>query len=80
MKFTGCLWVLGMGLCLAAGAEGFQAGFARTDLTPAVGAQMPGGYNEHLSKGVRDPLFAEAAVFTSGETTVAVVGVDLIMI
>ncbi len=83
MKFTGCVWVLGMVLGLAgaaAGAEAFQAGFARADLTPAVGAQMPGGYNEHLSKGVRDPLFAEAAVFTSGETTVAVVGVDLIMI
>lgn len=58
----------------------FRAGFARTDLTPPVGAEVPGGFHKSFSKGIHDPLFAEAAVFSDGTTQVAVVGVDLIML
>lgn len=61
-------------------ADAFQAGFARTDITPPAGAQIPGGMAINLAGGVRDPLFAEAAVFSSGGVTAAVVGVDLLMI
>ena len=61
-------------------ADAFQAGFARTDITPAAGAEIPGGMAINLADGVRDPLFAEAAVFSSGGVAAAVVGVDLLMI
>lgn len=57
-----------------------RAGFARTDLTPAVGGEIPGGFGKNLSKGVHDPLWSEAAYFTDGITELAVVGVDLLMI
>lgn len=57
-----------------------RAGFARTDLTPAVGLEIPGGFNKNFSKGVHDPLWAEAAYFSNGAITLAIVGVDLIVI
>ncbi|MCP4644572.1 MAG: hypothetical protein GY851_29275 [bacterium] len=61
-------------------APPLRAGFARTDLTPAVGTEMPGGFSKRLSKGIHDPLWAEAAYFNDGNTELAVVGIDLIMI
>ncbi len=57
-----------------------RAGFARTDITPAVGMEIPGGFGKNFSKGVHDPLWVEAAYFTDGITQLAVAGVDLIMI
>ncbi|HPO16328.1 MAG TPA: nucleoside hydrolase [Candidatus Hydrogenedentes bacterium] len=57
-----------------------RAGFARTDVTPAVGGEIPGGFGKNMSKGVHDPLWAEAAYFTDGITQLAVVGADLLMI
>ncbi len=61
-------------------AAALRAGFARLDITPPVGAEMPGGYGKHISTGVRDPLWVEAAWFSDGKTETALVGVDLIMI
>ncbi len=57
-----------------------RAGFARTDITPAVGSEMPGGFQKNFAKGVHDQLWVEAAFFANGSTELAVVGVDLIMI
>ena len=57
-----------------------RAGFARSDLTPSVGMEIPGGFAKNFSKGVHDPLWAEAAYFSNGTVTLAVVGVDLINI
>lgn len=56
-----------------------RAGFARTDVTPSVGAEMPGGFQKNFAKGIHDPLWVEAAYFTDGAVELAVVGVDLIM-
>ena len=56
------------------------AGFARVDLTPPVGAEMPGGFGKHPSEGIHDPLWSEAAYFDDGTTQLAGVGVELIMI
>ena len=61
-------------------ASPLKAGFARIDITPPVGAEMPGGFGKNPSKGIHDPLFAEAAYFANGSIELAVVGVDLIMI
>ncbi len=57
-----------------------RAGFARTEVTPAVGMEIPGGFAKNFSTGVHDPLWAEAAYFTDGTVRLAVVGVDLIVI
>lgn len=57
-----------------------RAGFARVDVTPPIGAQIPGGFNKNISTGVRDPLWAEAAVFVNDAMALAVVGVDTLMI
>ncbi|HOV73356.1 MAG TPA: hypothetical protein P5318_13575 [Candidatus Hydrogenedentes bacterium] len=57
----------------------FTAGFARVDITPAAGCEIPGGFAKNIAKGVHDPLFVEAAVFTNGTTSMAVVGADIIM-
>ena len=57
-----------------------RAGFARTEVTPAVGAEMPGGFQKNFATGVHDPLWIEAAYFGNEAVELAVVGVDLIMI
>ena len=63
-----------------AAAASLRAGFARTDLTPTVGMEIPGGFNKNFSTGVHDPLWAEAAYFSNGTVTLALVGVDLITV
>ena len=57
-----------------------RAGFARSDITPPVGSEIPGGFRKNYSKGVHDPLWAEAVVFLNDAAQVALVGVDLVMI
>jgi len=57
-----------------------RAGFARTDITPPVGAEVPGGFAKSFNRGVHDPLWVEAACFDNGTEKLALVGVDLIMI
>lgn len=57
-----------------------QAGFAASDITPEIGANIPGGFRPNLSKGVRDPLYAVACVVTDGTTPVALVGIDELFI
>ena len=57
-----------------------RAGFARTEVTPTVGMEIPGGFAKNFSTGVHDPLWVEAAYFTDGTVRLAVVGVDLIVI
>ena len=83
----GLLAVLLAGHMLIAGAQEaagdapqLQVGFARADITPPVGSQIPGGFSKNISKGVRDPLWVEAAVFVNGSMALAVVGVDTLMI
>ncbi|MFA6240124.1 MAG: hypothetical protein WC655_04300, partial [Candidatus Hydrogenedentales bacterium] len=63
-----------------ANAPLLRAGFARVDVTPAVGMEIPGGFAKNFSTGVHDPLWVEAAYFSNGTVSLAVVGVDLIAI
>lgn len=64
----------------AAEPNNVRAAFARRDITPAVGAEMPGGFGKHISQGVHDPLMTEACVITNGTTTLALVGLDACMV
>lgn len=63
----------------ADGSAGFEAGAAKVDITPPIGYPMWGysSRKDHPSKGVRDPLHARALVLASGETKIALVGLDL---
>jgi hypothetical protein len=51
-------------------------GFAQTDITPEVGAVIPGYFRKRISTGVHDPLHATACVISDGQTAVAIVSVD----
>ena len=70
--------LLAVGMLWAAQQSGadLKAGFGAVDITPEVGASMPGSFRPRLSKGVRDPLYAVACVVSDGTTPVALVGID----
>ena len=55
-----------------------RVGFSTMDITPEVGAAVPGGFAPRESTGVLDPLQARACVAVGQEDTVAVVGVDAV--
>ena len=55
-----------------------QAGFATTDITPEIGAHIPGGFAPRESTGTVDPLQARACVIAGADETVAFVGVDAV--
>jgi neutral ceramidase len=55
-------------------------GFGVSDITPKEGMQMPGGFQKHPGKGIRDRLLAVACVIHDGTSSVALVGVDAIAI
>jgi neutral ceramidase len=55
-----------------------QSGFAITDITPPVGACIPGGFSPIVSTGINDPLRVRAAVICDDTTALALVGVDAV--
>jgi hypothetical protein len=57
-----------------------QIGFGSADITPPVGANIPGGFFPNASQGVRENLLATACVIHDGTTSLALVGVDTLMV
>src|SRR6516162_2167237 len=57
-----------------------QVGFGIGDITPEIGAEMPGGFSKRTGKGVRDKLLAVACVIHDGNKTAALVGIDTLFI
>lgn len=60
--------------------DAFQAGFAKVDITPAVGSEMPGGFFKHYATGTHDPLYVRAAWFGNGSDSLALVSVDCVFL
>ncbi len=67
--------------CLLLQAPGeVRAGFGAVDITPEIGAPIPGGWKAVPARGVLDPLLVTACVISDGTVPVALVGVDSIFI
>ena len=79
-------WSLGafLSLCNRAAAASpaaetaLKAGYGQVDITPPLGVSMPGYFQVREASGVLDPLLAKALVLTKGETTLAIIALDLI--
>ena len=55
-----------------------SAGFAAYDITPPLGADIPGGFAPRRATGVLDPLQASVVVLDDGGLRVCLVGVDAV--
>jgi hypothetical protein len=55
-----------------------RAGAARTVITPPLGAQIAGYFEERVARDVHDDLHASAVVLESEDSSLAIVGCDLI--
>jgi len=60
----------------------FQAGVAKIDITPQISTPLAGygARNSAFSTGVRDHIFSRALVISDGETRVAIVSNDILLI
>jgi len=54
-----------------------KTGFARVCINPPYGAPICGYYEERLTKGILDDLFARAVAFDDGEKKAVVIALDL---
>ena len=59
-------------------ADDLSAGAAVVDVTPPVPYRMSGYFNERVSTGIKDPLYAKALVLKQGDVEAALVFCDLI--
>lgn len=55
-----------------------RVGVARTDITPSVGTPLAGYFEQRISQGVKDKLFAKALLLDDGSTLLSIVSCDLL--
>jgi neutral ceramidase len=73
------IWLLLLTGASAISQDVFKVGTARRDITPTSPVPMWGYGDRHdtLSTGIIDPLYADALVIQTGDTKLAIVGLDL---
>lgn len=60
--------------------EASRAGFADTDITPAIGTEIPGNYLKQFHKALHDPCKVRAAYFEGNGKAVCLLGLDALMV
>ena len=53
-----------------------KTGFARLDITPALGAHLAGYFNIRAADDILDPLYVTAVAFDDGEKRAVILSVD----
>lgn len=76
-RFTACAL---LALAIAPLGAAVRAGFAERDISPTVGMREAHAVARHVFRSFVDPCRVRAAVFADGETTVALVSLDALMI
>lgn len=57
-----------------------RAGAARSAITPSLGVHIAGSLNDRIAQDIHDDLYARALVLESGDTSLAIVVCDLIVL
>src|SRR5687768_2670296 len=73
-----CAVALAAGPAFGADAKPFRAGAATSNITPAIGGDIVGGFRPVPSDHIHDELHARCLVLDDGETKVALVVCDLL--
>ncbi len=55
-----------------------KVGFYEKEITPPLGADMPGGFSHHYAKKVAERLYAKAAALNLGDKTVIIISLDML--
>ena len=71
--------VFAMSFALAARAE-FSAGFARVEINPPMGSNIPGYFRDRRVDGILDDIEANAVAFSDGTNAAVLVSFDLVEI
>ena len=74
--FRALTFLITIGLSITTQAD-FQAGAEKIDITPKLGLTSWGYSPPPTMDGVLDPLYAKAIVIRSGDSTIAMVTLDL---
>jgi neutral ceramidase len=75
-----CLTWASVSHCFEAAADELIAATATADITPPVGYRHGGGYNEVISTGIHDPLYAKAMTVRQGDRAFVLVECDLLSV